>query len=184
MFQGNDRRLAFGAPRSTDKATPTMRTRWIACFMLTLFFACGAMAEDTAPAAKRGTRSEAVALVKRGINELKTVGADKALAEFNTPKGPFSDRDLYLIVYDSLGTCLAHGFNQNLTGLDEQDPDGVYYIKERMERMKTENAFWQKYRWSDPLTHKILPKVTYCEVVHDVGIRDLIICSGVYDVPE
>jgi hypothetical protein len=152
--------------------------------MLAIFFAGGAMAEDAVPTEKRGTKSEAVALVKRAVSEFKAVGADKAFAEFSAPKGPFMDRDLYILAYDSSGVCLAHGANQRLIGrnrMDEQDADGVYFVKERLERMKTEKTFWQKYKFTDPLTHKILPKSVYCEVVYDTVLKDFLICAGVYD---
>ncbi len=67
-------------------------------------------------AADVGTKDEATAMVKKAIGSLKTSGADKAYAEISNPKGQFVDRDLYVVVYDMNGKCLAHGANAKMIG--------------------------------------------------------------------
>jgi cytochrome c len=37
------------------------------------------------------------------------------------------------------------------------------------------DAFWQDFKFTDPLTKKVLPKEMYCERVDQV-----VICGGVY----
>jgi cytochrome c len=117
--------------------------------------------------AQNGTPAEAVAMVKKAIAYIKTVGPEKAFAEINNPKGKFVDRDLYVVVYDLNGKCLAHGQNPKfLVGKDligMKDPDGKYYVKERVELAKTKSEFWQDYKFSNPLTKKIEPKSMYIE---------------------
>jgi cytochrome c len=57
----------------------------------------------------------------------------------------------------------AHVGNPTLVGrnrFDEQDAEGN---REKLERMKKEKAFWQNYKFTDPLTHKSLPKTTYAK---------------------
>ena len=66
-------------------------------------------------AAEFGTPAEAEAMVKKAVAEIKANGKDKAFAEFNNPKGKFTDRDLYITVYDMNGKCLSHGANPKMT---------------------------------------------------------------------
>lgn len=136
-------------------------------------FACGA-----AFAGEQGTKAEAMAMVKKAVEFVKANGAEKAYAAFSDKNGAFKDRDLYVIVYDIHGKCLAHGNNVKLVGrdlIDAQDADGVYYIKDRVAQMKTKTSFWQDYKFSNPVTKKIEPKSTYCERLNDTAV-----CVGIY----
>ncbi len=143
--------------------------------------AAGSMADSP-----RATKEECVAFVKKAVAYFKTNGAKKALTEFSNPNGTFIDRDLYINVYNAEGVCLAHGLYPRLIGrnrLDEQDAEGRYYVRARVNRMKNEEQFWVSYKFPDPLTHKIISKQTYCETVRDQSDQKLMICSGVYDAP-
>lgn len=142
-------------------------------------------ADEPTAIAERGTKEEAVALVGKAIAYLKTHDHQQAFDLFNDHDGPFVDRDLYLICYDTTGTTLAHGGNSKLVGrnrIDEQDAEGKYYNRERMDLMQTHTSFWTHYWFGDPITHKILPKSSYCEVMDDDVLKHILICSGVYDV--
>src|SRR5512137_1986467 len=125
-----------------------------------------------------GTPAEAKALVKKAIETMKANGKDKAFAEFSNPKGKFVDRDLYIFVYDMNGKCVAHGFNQKMIGKDlkeMKDPDGKFYVKERIEIAKTKGKGWQDYEFTDPITKKIEHKSAYVE-----KLDDLIVGCGIY----
>jgi len=127
---------------------------------------------------EHGSKDEAVAMVKKAVAHIKADGAQKAYGDFTAKAADFHDRDLYVVVYSATGTCLAHGNNAKLVGkelLDAQDADGVYYIKKRVELMKTANNFWQDYKFSNPLTKKLEPKSTYCEKLADTAV-----CVGIY----
>jgi len=129
-------------------------------------------------AAQFGTSAEAEALVKKAIELIKTDGKDKAFVEINNPQGKFVDRDLYIFVYDLNGKCVAHGFNKKMIGKDlfeMKDPDGKYFVKERIEIAKTKGKGWQDYKFTDPITKKIEPKTAYVE-----RIGDLIVGCGIY----
>jgi len=129
-------------------------------------------------AAEHATKPEAVALVKKAVDFIKANGPQKGYSEISSITPTFHDRDLYVVAYDSTGKCLAHGSNAKLVGkdlIDAQDADGVYYIKKRMELLKTSASFWQDYKFSDPLTKKLEPKSTYCEKLNDTAI-----CAGIY----
>lgn len=129
------------------------------CFMLS-------SAGTVFSAEKRGTADEAVVMVQKAIAYIKANGQEKALAEISNPKGKFVDRDLYVTVFDLNGNCLAHGFNQKMIGknmLDLKDPDGKAMVKDRQERAKTQDKFWEDYKFVDPITRAIKQKSMYTE---------------------
>jgi signal transduction histidine kinase len=124
------------------------------------------------------TREEAVAMVQRATKHMTSAGKEKALTDFSTKGGPFSDRDLYVVVYDLTGKCLAHGANEKLIGkdlIDAEDIDGKLYIKERVDMAKANKSFWQDYKFTNPTTKKVEPKEMYCQVENSLAI-----CAGVY----
>jgi signal transduction histidine kinase len=129
-------------------------------------------------ASDRGTADEAIALVKKAKAFISKNGKEKGLEEISRKDGPFVDRDLYVVVYDNKGTCLAHGANQKLIGKDlsdNQDVDGVYYIKDRIELATKKASFWQDYKFTNPVSKKIEPKSMYCETEGSE-----VVCSGIY----
>ena len=133
---------------------------------------------NTALAADVGTKDEATAMVKKASGFLKTNGADKAYAEISNPKGQFVDRDLYVVVYDMTGKCLAHGANAKMIGrdlIDNKDVDGKEFVKERVEMMKKQASGWQDYKFRNPTTNQIEPKAMYIE-----RVNDLIVGCGMY----
>jgi signal transduction histidine kinase len=124
-------------------------------------------------AADKGTKEEAVAMVKKAVAFLKTQGREKALAEFNKPKGQFADRDLYVIVGDMQGKCLAHCSMPELAGKDMmevQDPEGRYITKDRLKLLKQSNSTWQTYKYLNPVSKKVETKSMYLERVGDLYI--------------
>lgn len=131
-----------------------------------------------AAAAEFGTPAEAEAMVKKAVAEVKAAGKDKAFAEFSNPKGKFVDRDLYITVYDLSGKCLAHGANAKMIGkdlLDLKDPDGKFFVKERIEIAKAKGGGWQDYKFTNPVTKKVEPKAMYFEKAGDI-----IVACGAY----
>lgn len=131
-----------------------------------------------ASAQAKGSKDEAVAMVKKAVAYLKANGRDKALAEISNTQGMFVDRDLYVVVYDMQGNCLAHGANAKQVGknlMELRDPDGKYFVKERVELGKTKASFWQDYKFSNPQTKLIEPKSMYME-----RVDDLLVGCGAY----
>jgi len=126
----------------------------------------------------RATKADAEKMVKKGVEFLQKNGRDKAVAEMTAPSKTFVDRDLYLVLYDINGKCVAHGQNAKQAGLDLiglKDSDGKLFVKERVDLAKSKGKFWQDYKFTDPLTKKVLPKEMYCERADDV-----VVCGGVY----
>jgi cytochrome c len=125
-----------------------------------------------------GTRAEAEGLVKKAVAHIKSVGKDKAYAEFTEKKAGWVDRDLYVVVYGMDGKGLAHGQNAKMVGKDLielKDADGKPFVKERTELAAAKGKFWQEYKFTDPVSKKVMPKEMYCE-----RVEDAISCVGVY----
>jgi len=143
--------------------------------LMTVFFIAAFLLGIThvALAAGVGTPAQAEALVKKAITEIKASGKVKAFAEISNPKGKFIDRDLYVFVYDMKGKCLAHGFNQKMIGkdlIDMKDPDGKFYVKERVEIAQSKGKGWQDYKFTNPMSKKVEHKTAYIEKVDDMII--------------
>lgn len=131
-----------------------------------------------AMAAEFGSAKEAEAMVGKAVQHIKAVGADKAYADFTNKGAAWVDRDLYVVVYDLKGKALAHGQNAKQVGkdlIDLMDADGKEFIKERVELTKSKGKFWQDYKFTDPVTKKVLPKSTYCERAGETAV-----CVGIY----
>jgi len=125
-----------------------------------------------------GTKDEAKALVKKAVAHIKTNGLDIAALDFNNKKGDFTVNDLYVVMYSFDGNVVAHGQNKKSVGknlIDQKDSDGKEFVKERVSLAKKNSSFWQEYKFTDPLSKKVLDKEAYCEV-----ISNTIVCSGAY----
>ena len=148
-------------------------------FQLALVTMSLAFVSCTALGAVDATKDDAIAMVKKGVTFIKAQGVEKGYAEVSNKKGQFIDRDLYLVVYGLDGKCLAHGANEKQIGrdlLELTDIDGKAFIKERVAMVKAKpTGAWQEYKFTNPVSKKIEPKVMYCEKLGDTAV-----CGGVY----
>jgi cytochrome c len=153
--------------------------------LVALAVACGgsgALAQDKAKAVdkSKGTAAEATAMVQKAIAHIKKAGREKAFADFDSKAGGFTDRDLYVVVYDMKGKVLAHGANEKMIGkdvIDLRDSDGKYFVRERVEMMsKSPDAKgWQDYKFMNPVTRQIEPKSMFLQ-----RLDDMIVGCGIY----
>lgn len=144
----------------------------ISAVVLLILFSLHVIAEEFA------TKSDAEIIVKKAVAHIKKVGVETASEDFSNRKGDFVNLDLYVTAYNMQGIVLAHGQNKKSIGkdmLDLKDPDGKEFIKERMALAKSKGTFWQEYKFTDPVTKKVLPKEMYCQTVTEV-----VVCAGVY----
>jgi cytochrome c len=151
-----------------------LSTLLYACFPL-LFVPAGAVA------AERGSRDDAVAMVKKAVAFLKKNGRETALQAFIDPHGPFRDRDLYVIVFDLEGNGLAH-INPRLIGKptgDIRGVDGKYILHEQRKLATEKGTGWMDYKCPDPARGRIEAKSTYLEKVDD-----LVLMCGIYQSPR
>ena len=131
-----------------------------------------------AGAEDRASNKEAEAMVKKAVAAYKA-GGEKTFTDITAPSKKFTSKDLYIVVYDFTGKCVAHGQNAKQVGKDligMKDPDGKAFVKERVDLAKSKGSFWQDYKFTDPLTKKVLAKQMYCEKADNKAI----ICGGVY----
>jgi putative ABC transport system substrate-binding protein len=138
----------------------------------------------SAQKSSQGTKEDAKAMVEKAAEWFKKYGREKTLAEIQRggteKKGAFKDRDLYIFAYDFKGVCLAQGDNPRLVGknfYDWQDADGRYNIRGHIDLASKKGSGWSPvYKWTNPETKKIEPKMTYVKKIDDT----LWIGAGVY----
>lgn len=129
-------------------------------------------------AEERATPQDAEELVKTAVAYLKKHGAEKAYKEFQNKGGPFIYKDLYVMVYDLSGKCLAHGADPSKVGKDlmeQKDANGKAYTRERIQIAREKGAGWQEYVYKNPANGKVEPKVVYFEKQGEV-----VISAGAY----
>ena len=143
--------------------------------------ACAALAASIAltPAAaeEHGSAKEAESMVKAAVAHVRKVGKEQAYFDFTFRSAPFMDRDLYVVVYGMDGRVFAHGQNAGMVGREViglKDPDGKPFVRERVELAKSKGTFWQDYKFSDPISTKVLPKAMYCE-----RLDNTIVCTSI-----
>jgi len=149
-----------------------MKLSAISTFFVMMITSIGLHAEDF------GTQKDAETMVQKAISHIKSAGAETAYADFTGQKPEYIKNDIYVVVYSMGGKALAHGQNPKQVGkelIGFKDADGKEFIKERIELAKSKGKFWQDYKFTDPVTKKILPKSAYCE-----KLDESIVCAGIY----
>lgn len=142
-----------------------------------LFFAAGLLF-DAAAAEPAATPAEAIAMVKKAVAYMHQNGNEKAFAEFNKPRGQFTDRELYVAVLDLKGVMLAHGANARLVGksvIEIKDMHGKAFVREQVALAQSKGSGWVEFDWVNPVSQKMEHRATYLERVNDV-----LVVSGVY----
>ena len=125
-----------------------------------------------------GTADEAIELVKKAVHAIEAHGRESTFASISNPLGGYTDRDLYVVVYDINGKNHAHGANPKLIGQDlinAKDGAGNLFVRDRVEIAKNQGTGWQNYAFMNPISKQIEPKSMYLER-HD----DLIVGCGIY----
>jgi cytochrome c len=133
-----------------------------------------------ASAAEKGSKAEAVTMVKKAVAMIKSDGKEKTFAAISDPANTaFHDRDLYIYVYDFNGIVLAHGNNPKMVGkpsISLKDTEGKPMIKQMIQLAKTRGGGWVDFKWPNPVTKTVETKAGYIEKVDD-----FLIGSGAYN---
>lgn len=134
-------------------------------------------ASMTAHAAEFATPKDAEALVGKAV---KAIAADKdgTLKEITNKEAKWVHGDLYPWVMDDKYVMLAHGTNDKLIGKSMEgleDIDGKQFVKEYVQATLAKGRSWTDFKYTDPVSKKVLPKAAYCEKA-----SGLIVCAGVY----
>ena len=132
-----------------------------------LFLAVGSFSV----AEEHGTAAQARLLVEKAAEFVKAHGKEKALAEFNNPKGQFVKGDLYIGAWDLNGKILSHPMNPKMVGvngLNVPDAEGKLFRKEGIELVKAKGSGWIDYKYKNPVTNQIEQKTSYVKKVDDM----------------
>jgi len=121
----------------------------------------------------RGSKEEAVEMVKKAVAMYKKEGRDKTFAAINDKKGDFQYKDLYIWVIDvdANGLCLARPVFSQLIGQELcpfADSEGKPFMQEACEKGRTKGMGWVDYKWANPVTKRNEQKVTYFECVKNI----------------
>lgn len=123
-------------------------------------------------------KQEAVAMVRKAADFLKSNGKEKLLAELNQAASPFRKGDVYVFAYDLSGTIVAHPANPKLVGknlIAVPDTHGKMFRKEIIDTAASKGSGWVDYKYTNPETKKVEDKTTYFEKA-----GDLVLACGVY----
>ena len=113
--------------------------------------------------------AQAQALLQRAVAFYKEV-KDLALAHFG-PQGEFVSDDLYVYVLSTKGVLLASGGKTSsvlgTNGADQQDAVGKRFIREMLDKARTQGSGTVEYHWLNPASNKTERKVAYFQKVGD-----------------
>jgi signal transduction histidine kinase len=126
-------------------------------------------------AAGQASQDEAKAMAMKAAEYLKTVGPEKAFADFDAKDSQWHDRDLYVTVEDGKGVLVAHGGNAALIGksmLNLRDVDGKPFIQEFL---AVKDTGWIDYKWQNPVTKAVEAKRAY-----EIRVGEYVVGVGAY----
>lgn len=116
---------------------------------------------------------EAKAMVEKAAAYYQANGKEKALQEFNNPKGEFVKGEIYVFAYDAGGTVIAHPVNAKQVGvnvIEVPDVDGKFFRKEGIEKATKDGTAVVDYKFKNPATNKVEQKTSYLKKVGDIII--------------
>jgi signal transduction histidine kinase len=117
-------------------------------------------------------------LVKKASAHVKQAGIEKACKDFADPNGGYIRGEIYVYVHDMQARMICHATNAKLNGkelIDLKDADGKAFNREMVEVVNKSGGGWIRYKFVNPATKKIEPKMSYVEREGDV-----IVGAGIY----
>ncbi len=120
--------------------------------------------------ADRGTPAEAQAMLAKAAAHYREVGRAAAFADFNARKAPFFDRDLYVFCIGADHVTLANGGFPNYVGTPVdalKDAEGRPIGAALLEAAASGGAGKVEYRWLNPLTRTVEPKISFVQKLGD-----------------
>ncbi len=127
-------------------------------------------ASATRAVAQRGTPAEARAMLQKAGAHYQEVGRQQALTDFTKKKAPFVDRDLYVFCIGPKRIISAHGARASYVGTSAdalKDADAKPLGKAIWDAGSGKGMGSVRYRWVNPVSGKIEPKVSYVQKVGD-----------------
>jgi len=121
----------------------------------------------------------AKALALKAATLVKEQGVDVAKPLFHA-QGEWRHDDIYVSVMDLTGTWLIYPVKPEGEGksvINVKDADGKMLVQELVNTAKDKGEGWVEYRWLNPVSNKIEPKVTFVKMVPE---RNVFVYVGVY----
>jgi signal transduction histidine kinase len=128
---------------------------------------------------KKLSQDEVKALTVKAAELVAAKGLDEAEKAF-AAEGEFRQGEIYVNVIDLSGNWVIYPpkpENKGKSILNFVDEDGKYLGQEILKTGKEKGEGWTEYRWKNPATNTIQPKVTY---VKKVPGKDYIAYIGIY----
>lgn len=110
---------------------------------------------------------------------LQTRDLEQARRTFHAD-GPFRFGEIYVNVIDGNGTWLVYPPNPKHEGksvLNVRDADGKLLVQDIIRTARDKGEGWVEYRWLNPVSNRIEPKLTY---VKQVPGKDMVVYVGMY----
>lgn len=132
-----------------------------------------------ANAAEKLSQDAVKALTLEAANLITEQGLDAARPNFYS-EGKFKHGEIYVNVINGAGTWLVYpprpaGEGQSV--INVKDADGRFLVKDIIEIAEKSGEGWVEYRWLNPVSNKIEPKITF---VKKIPNKDLITYIGIY----
>lgn len=127
-------------------------------------FICLFMVTSVYAADKPDTPAQAKQMVEKAVAYVKANGEEKAIKEFNNPKGKFVKGELYVFALDPKGVSLANSKLPKLVGTDlynVPDSKGKLFRKEMVDTANSQGSAWVTYYQVNPMTKKDEAKISY-----------------------
>jgi cytochrome c len=130
-------------------------------------------------AADKFTADDAKVLTLKAVALIQEKGLDTARVILDAP-GEFKHDEAYVNVIDTTGTWRVYPpmpAGEGRSVLDVKDATGKYIVRDIIKTASEQGEGWIEYRWLNPETKEIGPKVTFLKRVPGT---DLIAYVGVY----
>ena len=148
-----------------------MKAFWLSLTAAALVFSAGNAFAATPKEAAAIVR--AVSAVTNAVQFYKDNGKEKALAEFNNPKGSFNFIELYIFAYDVNGSMIAEPRNKRMVGMhliNLPDAEGKFYVKAIVDMATERGKGSVSYHFENPDTEAVELRRVYLQRVDDVII--------------
>jgi signal transduction histidine kinase len=125
------------------------------------------------------TPDEVVDLTRRAVAIVETQGVEAARELFNK-EGEFKFGEIYVNLLDFKGAWLIYPPRPASVGLNViylKDADGKSLIQDIIRTARDSGEGWVEYRWINPVTNRVEPKLTY---VKRVAGKDIAASIGIY----
>jgi cytochrome c len=109
-------------------------------------------------------------MLEKAVQHYQEVGRERAHADFTGRKAPFFDRDLYVSCIGADHIITANGGFPSLVGTSVdawKDADGKSVGKAISDAVSSTGEGSVRYRWFNPVSGKIEPKVLFSRKVAD-----------------